>query len=203
MNSYKKVSSLALDWIGLSLFIKARIVLTPGGSSTLGEVNLVAFYTTSPNNRRLVSSTLCTHAVPRPICAGGLQSLLFRHDFAFVVLYLSLLFMGHKDTIGPRRCSGKTQAHRDKFVGNREISNCEVNEVRWMILKRSRNITVHVLIAESKVLTLIGVGTFCATIHQRLLVTADIPKYNTHTHIQQLNISLHFSSLHTLTSIVN
>ena len=175
MNSYKKVSSLALDWIGLSLFIKARIVLTPGGSSTLGEVNLVAFYTTSPNNRRLVSSTLCTHAVPRPICAGGLQSLLFRHDFAFVVLYLSLLFMGHKDTIGPRRCSGKTQAHRDKFVGNREISNCEVNEVRWMILKRSRNITVHVLIAESKVLTLIGVGTFCATIHQRLLVTADIP----------------------------
>ena len=28
-------------------------------------------------------------------------------------------------------------------------------------------------------------------------------KYNTHTHIQQLNISLHFSSLHTLTSIVN
>ena len=151
-----------MDWIGLSLFIKARIVLTPGGSSTLGEVNLVAFYTTSPNNRRLVSSTLCTHAVPRPICAGGLQSLLFRHDFAFVVLYLSLLFMGHKDTIGPRRCSGKTQAHRDKFVGNREISNCEVNEVRWMILKRSRNITVHVLIAESKVLTLIGVGTFCA-----------------------------------------
>ena len=28
-------------------------------------------------------------------------------------------------------------------------------------------------------------------------------KYNTHTHIQQLNISLHFSSLHTLTSIIN
>ena len=28
-------------------------------------------------------------------------------------------------------------------------------------------------------------------------------KYNTHTHIQQLIISLHFSSLHTLTSIIN
>ena len=28
-------------------------------------------------------------------------------------------------------------------------------------------------------------------------------KYNTHTHIQQLNISLHFSSLLTLTSIIN
>ena len=60
----KWISKSALrcqDWIRLSVeYIKVCIVLGLGDSPTLGEVNLVA--TTSPNNRRLVSSTLCTHA---------------------------------------------------------------------------------------------------------------------------------------------
>lgn len=75
-----------LDWIRLSVeYIKVCIVLGLGDSPTLGEVNLVA--TTSPNNRRLVSSTLCTHAsLPHTL----VQYLLFAFSLCSSVTILLL-----------------------------------------------------------------------------------------------------------------
>ena len=171
---------LGLDWIHLSVeYIKVCIVLGLGDSPTLCEVNLVA--TTRPNNRRLDSSTLCTHALPlahpRAISALRLQSLLFRHDFAFVLSYLSLLFTGHHKTLSVPDYSCRTLAQHITLWKKR------VSQIKRLI----RSKLVHLISNSSKrgessslrdtlktwgpcgigsrsleVLTLIGVGTFCA-----------------------------------------
>ena len=60
----------------LSVSVNQRVHCSLGDSPTVGEVNLVASYTTStsPNNRRLVCSTLCTHAQPRTTSSYNMYS---------------------------------------------------------------------------------------------------------------------------------
>ena len=178
-SEFVKVSSFCLDWIHLSVeYIKVCIVLGLGDSPTLCEVNLVA--TTRPNNRRLDSSTLCTHALPlahpRAISALRLQSLLFRHDFAFVLSYLSLLFMGHHQTLSVPDYSCRTLAqhitlwkkrvsqiklHRSNF--GHLISNSSKRD-EWSSLRDTLKTwgPCGICGRSLEVLTLIGVGTFCA-----------------------------------------
>ena len=95
----KQISKSVLRCIGFdpSVGVNQSVHCSLGDSFTVGEVNLVASYTsftTSPNNPNIMYARSVPPAVhTRAICAVRLQSGLFRHDFAFVVFYLSLLFM--------------------------------------------------------------------------------------------------------------
>ena len=179
----KQISKSVLRCSGFdpSVGVNQSVHCSLGDSFTVGEVNLVASYTsytTSPNNPNIMYARSVPPAVhTRAICAVRLQSGLFRHDFAFVVFYLSLLFMWHQDTISPSvHCKHLDQLHvlEKKIV--REASKIQILQLDFKHFKRNQWSSLHNVLwyfeglrslrnprQELEALTLIGgVGTFCA-----------------------------------------
>ena len=115
-------------------------------------------------------------AHPRAMCAVQLQSLLFRHDFAFVVFYLSLLFMGQGDTISSsvqwqnfaRHIDQLHLCHRSfKDQTILQLLQKEINEVHctWYFEE----------VQEFRSVDIDRSGNILRPIYQWLLVTTDIP----------------------------